>query len=119
MFALPTRLWRLSQEFPRVAGVAFGLAVYLYVILSARAGGGILDLAAIVLPAVEFAMFAAFFAVYRDGVAPRVDGSRLVATIVLWLVLDGLATAVWVALARAAIASYAKLGVPPAFDLSI
>lgn len=118
MFALPTRLWRLSQEFPRVVGVALGLAVYLYATLSARAGGDILDLAAVVLPAVEFTMFAAFFAIYRDGVAPRVGGSRLVAVIALWLVLDGLATSLWVALARAAIDSYARFGAPPAFDFS-
>jgi hypothetical protein len=119
MFALPIRLWRLSLEYPRIAGAAGALAVYLYVGLSAEKGRDLLDLSAVVLSAVEFAMFALTFAAYRDSVAAPARGSRIFGIVTSWLVLDLLATSLWVALARAGIEAYTKLGAPPAFDFSV
>lgn len=119
MVALPTRLWRLSLENARAAGVGVALAAFLYTKLSAGSGGDVLDASMIVLPAIEFSIFALFVAVYRDSVAACPKGSKAFGVFALWFVVDFLTMSLWVVFVRAGIEAYVKLGAPPAFDFSV
>lgn len=118
MSTIPIHPGPLIAGNPRLTAVVAALAVYIVLSPFLAAGAGFLELAVIVLPGVEAAMFAAFVALYRDHAKPRAP-RRDVVTILVWIVLCVGFFWLYARLARVGIDAYAKLGLPPTLDMSL
>mgnify|MGYP003657526069 CR=1 FL=1 len=115
MITIPAATLRWSLENGRSIGVAAATLGAIFVSVRGMAHPNFLDVLAVVLPALEVAMFAAVFAFYLDSETEKRNvtfGGNFEA-MVAWFVVVGVITWGNIALVRYAILAYASLGVPP------
>lgn len=120
MITIRTATTRWSLQNGRGVGVAVAFCLAIILHLGNEVQFDLLELLAIVLPALEVVMFAAVFAIYLDDAdsAREPDGHETAGThsaeaMVAWFAV--VFALIWgnIALMRLAIEAYAALGVPP------
>ncbi len=115
MITIPTSRSRWNLQNGRGIGVAVAFCLAIILRLHDDAQFDVLELLAIVLPALEVVMFAAAFAVYLDAEdeARGTAGAHNAEAMVVWFAV--VFAFIWgnIALVRLAIDAYVALGVPP------
>lgn len=120
MITIPAATLRWSLENGRSTGAAAAVLAVIVARLDGMAHPDLLDVLAIVMPALEVALFAAVMAFYLDSVVEKRNvtfGGNLEA-MVAWFVVVGVITWGNIALVQYAIIAYASLGVPPVWGMS-
>jgi len=100
---------------PRLAAVIAALVLYLGFAPALAREESFLELAGVILPGIEVAMFVAFAALYRDHVAPQAGRRRAAIALLVWFAVSLAALWLYAAFTRAGIEAYARFGAPPAF----
>ncbi len=100
---------------PRLAAVIAALVIYLGLAPASTRAESFLELAAVILPGIEAAMFAAFVAIYRDHVVPKASSRRAAVALLVWFAASLAALWLYAAFTRAGIDAYARFGAPPVF----
>ncbi|MEN6543608.1 hypothetical protein [Parvibaculum sp.] len=100
---------------PRLAAVVAALVLYLGLAPALAPTESFIELAGVILPGIEAAMFAAFAALYRDHVVPRASRHRVAIALFVWFAASLAALWLYTAFTRAGIDAYARFGAPPVF----
>lgn len=116
MIMLPIRSFRWSIENARALGVAGALVSIVYVRGYVEQPFDVFGVLGVVLPALEVAMFAVIFAIYRDSLADGRGGLKGLCAMKGWFVICFALMWINVAFVRAGIDAYARLGLPPMLD---
>lgn len=119
MLMLPIRPFRWSIENARALGVAGALVSVVYVRAHTDQPGDIFGVLGIVLPALEVAMFAVIFAIYRDSLADGRGRLRRLCEMAGWFVICFAIMWLNMAFVRAGIDAYVRLGAPPMLDFTL
>lgn len=101
---------------PRLAAVTAALVLYLGVAIARVRTENVIELAGVILPGVEAAMFAAFVALYFDHVdASETRRARFAMALFIWFA--GTLAVLWLyaMFVRAGVEAYARFGAPPVF----
>lgn len=115
MITIPAAMTRWRLHNGRGIGVAAAFCLAVILRLRNDAQLDVLELLAIVLPALEVVMFAAAFAIYLDGEAEAREsaGMHNAEAMVAWFTV--VFALIWgnISLVRLAVDAYVVLGVPP------
>ncbi len=118
MITLSIRTFRWSIENARSVGVAAAFVSLLYLRAVNNPPRDAFEALAVVLPALEVSMFAAFLSIYRDSIRAASGGMRELGAFAFWFVTCFAIMWLNVIFVRAGIDAYVRLGVPPAITFA-
>lgn len=116
---LPTGSFRWSIDNARALGVAGALVSIVYVETHADHPSDIISVLGFALPALEVAMVAAIFAIWRDSLMPGRGRLRGLCVMAGWFAICFAIMWLNVAFVRAGVDAYVRLGAPPMLDFTL